>query len=194
MVGAHPLEPRQRYKLPRCVHLRHLLSRHGFSALLTPSAKNRLCVICVPRFDPTDERKSDALLAGLAAACAGRSASPKRRPQHSEGTVIARSHRESGRTPVLRRAMATKQSRERRAFYDPWIASAVARPEGRASFDALWLAMTPSGRLKSSALTERRDIVWIVRHLSGLYGEIVWARFLSDDNRLTKNRNCARLA
>jgi hypothetical protein len=61
MVGAHPLELGQRCKLPRCVHLRHLLSRHGLSALLTPSARNRLCVIRVPRFDPIDEHKSDAL-------------------------------------------------------------------------------------------------------------------------------------
>lgn len=31
--------------------------------VLAPSANNRLCVICVPRFDPADEHKSDVLAA-----------------------------------------------------------------------------------------------------------------------------------
>jgi hypothetical protein len=45
--------------------------------------------------------------------------------------------------------MATKQSRDRRAPYVPLDRVAVARREGRASLDALWLAMTataPSNR------------------------------------------------
>ena len=56
--------------------------------------------------------------------------------------VIARSHRAFIGTPVFRRAMATKQSRSRQAPCAPLDRVAVARAEGRASLDALSLAMT----------------------------------------------------
>jgi hypothetical protein len=43
---------------------------------------------------------------------------------------------------VIARSETTKQSRNRRAPQVPLDCFAIARPEGRASFDALWLAIT----------------------------------------------------
>ena len=43
---------------------------------------------------------------------------------------------------VIARSEATRRSRSRGEPYVPLDCFAVARPEGRASFDALWLAMT----------------------------------------------------
>jgi len=58
---------------------------------------------------------------------------------HSGGIVIARSG-------------ATKQSRERREPCVPLDRVAVARLEGRASLDALWLAMTATTPSKRAML------------------------------------------
>ena len=43
---------------------------------------------------------------------------------------------------VIARSEATWRSRSHEAPYVPLDCFAIARPEGRASFDALWLAMT----------------------------------------------------
>jgi hypothetical protein len=58
----------------------------------------------------------------------------------------------SARTPVWRRTMGDAAIQSREVPYVPLACFAIARPEGRASFDALGLAMTTVVRSKRHLL------------------------------------------